>query len=266
MPVGGGEAKQLTNSTKESTYIVSCVSGRRAISLPLRQRRERERASLSARARWQRARPDPGEKTKAKFLGWSQDRKSFFFSTNARDPKFFDIFEMSDRGPEAEAAFTRMKPATSSARSRTTRRFIAFGKPGRSTADSDVYLYNIATKEMKNITAHKGDVANSRRLSIRLEISLFPVGRRQRIQIHRSLRSRERRARSGGEDALGCCLHSISRTTENIAWSARTKTRARKSKIYEEATGKAGDAAAAAGRRHQRGHFSRQRNEDGVLR
>ncbi len=29
----------------------------------------------------------PGEKTKANFLGWAQDGKSFFFSTNERDPQ-----------------------------------------------------------------------------------------------------------------------------------------------------------------------------------
>ncbi|MFN2408252.1 MAG: hypothetical protein ABR594_19575 [Pyrinomonadaceae bacterium] len=36
----------------------------------------------------------PGDKTKASFLGWSHDRKSFFFSTNERDQRFFDVFEM----------------------------------------------------------------------------------------------------------------------------------------------------------------------------
>jgi dipeptidyl aminopeptidase/acylaminoacyl peptidase len=41
------------------------------------------------------------------------------------------------------------------------RKFIAFEKSGGSQADSDVYLYNTATKELKNLTAHTGDVANS---------------------------------------------------------------------------------------------------------
>ena len=37
----------------------------------------------------------PGEKTKANFLKWSEDRKLFFFWTNQRDPRFFDIVEMT---------------------------------------------------------------------------------------------------------------------------------------------------------------------------
>src|SRR6476660_1163773 len=93
-PVSGGDAKQMTNSTKESTYIVAAfpndarflyrhdTGGNENEHLYLRELDGSERDLT------------PGEKTKANFLGWSQDRKSFFFSTNTRDPKFFDIFEM----------------------------------------------------------------------------------------------------------------------------------------------------------------------------
>src|SRR5262249_47384838 len=95
LPVSGGEPKQLTNSTKESTYIVSAFpndarflyrydkGGNENEHIYLREIDGKERDLT------------PGEKTKANFLTWSQDRKSFFFSTNARDPKFFDIYEMA---------------------------------------------------------------------------------------------------------------------------------------------------------------------------
>ena len=52
-----------------------------------------------------------------------------------------------------------MKRAINSATSRTTGNSSPSRKPGSSTADSDVYLYNTETKEMKNITPHQGDVA-----------------------------------------------------------------------------------------------------------
>jgi dipeptidyl aminopeptidase/acylaminoacyl peptidase len=160
MPVGGGAAKQLTNSTKESTYAVSYFpadarflyrydkGGNENDHLYLRELDGKE-TDLT-----------PGEKTKAQFHGWSQDRKSLFFSTNARDPKFFDIFEMSiaDLKPvliyQDETGYQLGDISND-------KKFIAFGKPGSSTADSDVYLYNVATKEMKNITAHTGDVNNT---------------------------------------------------------------------------------------------------------
>ncbi|MFZ1218968.1 MAG: S9 family peptidase [Chthoniobacterales bacterium] len=159
MPVSGGEPKQLTNSTKESTFAVSYFpadarflyrydkGGNENEHLYLRELDGAERDLT------------PGDKTKAQFHGWSRDRKSFFFSTNARDPKYFDIFEMSvaDLKPtliyKDEIGFILGDISND-------KKFIAFGKPGNSTADSDVYLFNTETKEMKNVTAHTGDVDN----------------------------------------------------------------------------------------------------------
>ncbi|MDQ6626086.1 MAG: S9 family peptidase [Verrucomicrobiota bacterium] len=155
----GGEPKQLTSSTKESTFLESAFpddarflysydkGGNENSHLYLRELDGTERDLT------------PGEKTKANFLGWARDRKSFFFSTNTRDPRFFDIFEMS---------VTDLKPTLLYQNDAgydfgdisADKRFIAFQKSGKTTADSDVYLYNIETKEIKNITAHAGVSAN----------------------------------------------------------------------------------------------------------
>lgn len=160
MPVAGGEAKQLTNSTKESTFAVSYFpadarflyrydkGGNENEHLYLRELDGKERDLT------------PGDKTKANFYGWSQDRKSFFFGTNARDPKFFDIFEMSIADLKPTLIYKDETGYQLGAIS-DDKKFIAFGKPGNSTADSDIYLLNTGTKEMKNITAHSGDVDNS---------------------------------------------------------------------------------------------------------
>jgi dipeptidyl aminopeptidase/acylaminoacyl peptidase len=159
MPLAGGEAKPLTNSTKESTYVVSAFphdarflytydkGGNENSHIYIRELDDKERDLT------------PGDKTKANFLKWSQDLKSFFFSTNARDPKFFDIYEMAvvDLAPKLiykDAVGYNFGDISND------RKFIAFGKPGNTTADSDVYLYDTTTKEMKNITPHKGDVGN----------------------------------------------------------------------------------------------------------
>jgi dipeptidyl aminopeptidase/acylaminoacyl peptidase len=160
MPVAGGEARQLTNSTKESTYAVSFFpadarflyrydkGGNENEHLYLRELDGKERDLT------------PGEKTKAQFYDWSQDRKSFFFGTNARDPKFFDVFEMSIADLKPTLIYKDETGYQLGAIS-DDKKFIALGKPGNSTADSDIYLLNTETKEMKNITAHSGDVDNS---------------------------------------------------------------------------------------------------------
>src|SRR3989449_5255859 len=94
MPVSGGEPKQLTSSTKESTYIVSAFpNDARFLYRYDKGGNENEHIYLRALDSTERD-LTPGEKTKANFLTWSQDRKSSFFSTNARDPKFFAIYKM----------------------------------------------------------------------------------------------------------------------------------------------------------------------------
>ncbi|PYT04267.1 MAG: S9 family peptidase, partial [Acidobacteria bacterium] len=87
-------------------------------------------------------------------------RKSFFYSTNERDPRFFDIYEMALADFKPTLVYKDEKGFDFGDIS-DDKKFIAFQKNGDSTSDSDVYLYNTETKEMKNLTAHKGDVANS---------------------------------------------------------------------------------------------------------
>src|SRR5262249_40368832 len=86
--------------------------------------------------------------------------KSFFFTTNERDPRFFDLYEMPLDTFKATMIYkdeTGLAVGNISA----DKKFIAFDKSGGSQAASDVYLYNTGTKELKNITTHTGDVANN---------------------------------------------------------------------------------------------------------
>ncbi len=159
IPSGGGDWQQLTTSTKESTYIVGAFptdarflysydkGGNENSHIYLRELDGSERDLT------------PGEKTKANFLGWSHDQKAFFFSTNARDSKFFDVFEI----PIADLTPTLIyqdETGFDVGAISNDKRFIAFKKSGNTTADADVYLYNVETKEIKNLTAHEGEVEN----------------------------------------------------------------------------------------------------------
>ncbi|HVF42944.1 MAG TPA: hypothetical protein VM936_08040, partial [Pyrinomonadaceae bacterium] len=95
VPVRGGAAKQLTSSTKESTYSVSYPPTDSRFIYTY-DRGGNENSHLYVREADGSERDlTPGEKTKANFLGWAFDRKSFFYSTNERDPRFFDIYEMA---------------------------------------------------------------------------------------------------------------------------------------------------------------------------
>lgn len=160
VPVAGGAASQLTSSTKESTFSVSYfpTDGR---VLYTYDRGGNENSHIYLRELDGTERDlTPGEKTKANFAGWSRDRKSFFFTTNERDSRFFDLYEMPIDTLKATMVY-KDETGLDFADISSDKKFIAFQKNGVSPADSDVYLYNIATKEMKNLTEHTGEVANS---------------------------------------------------------------------------------------------------------
>jgi dipeptidyl aminopeptidase/acylaminoacyl peptidase len=158
--VTGGEPAQLTSSTKESTFAVSYFPNDARL-LYTYDRGGNENSHLYLRELNGSERDlTPGDKTKANFLGWSHDRKSFFFSTNERDPRFFDVYEMPIDTFKASLVY-KDDTGLDFGDVSNDKKFIAFEKSGGSQADSDVYLYNVATKELKNLTAHTGDVANS---------------------------------------------------------------------------------------------------------
>src|ERR1044072_7610420 len=157
--VTGGAPSQLTNSTKESTFAVSYFPTD-ARFLYTYDRGGNENSHLYLRELDGSERDlTPGDKVKANFLGWAHDRKSFFYSTNERDPRYFDIFEMPIDTFKSTLIYKDETGLDFSTMS-DDKKYIAFQKNGGSTSDSDILLYNVATKETKNITQHTGDVAN----------------------------------------------------------------------------------------------------------
>jgi Tol biopolymer transport system component len=146
VPVTGGTPTQLTNSTKESTFSVSYFpndsrflyeydrGGNENSHLYLRELDGTERDLT------------PGDKVKARFIGWSHDRKSFFFSTNERDPRFFDIYEMPIDTFKPSMIY-KDETGFDGGDISNDKKYIAFEKSGGSQADADIYLYNTATNE-----------------------------------------------------------------------------------------------------------------------
>jgi dipeptidyl aminopeptidase/acylaminoacyl peptidase len=156
--VSSGEPKQLTNSTKESTFAVSYLpSDARFIYTYDRGGNENSHLYLREQDGSERD-LTPGEKTKANFLGWALDRKSFFYSTNERDPKYFDVFEITVADMKPTLIF-KDETGYEFADISNDKRYLAFSKPGDSTIDSDIFLYDAQQKEMKKITPHTGEVS-----------------------------------------------------------------------------------------------------------
>jgi len=101
----------------------------------------------------------PGEKLKANFHGWSGDDRSFFISTNERDPEAFDLYELTTEGYKRMLIYRNdakydLGPIT------RDKRYIALFK-SRTTNDSNLFLHDRDANTTINITPHTGDVNNS---------------------------------------------------------------------------------------------------------
>ncbi len=100
----------------------------------------------------------PGQKFKASFGGFSQDGRSFFMTTNERDPKFFDVYECATDGYERKLVF----------KDTTGLEFEVAGSDGRYLAltkinitnDSDIILFDRKNGTTKNLTSHQGEMKN----------------------------------------------------------------------------------------------------------
>ena len=99
VPVAGGELEPLTKSTTNSIFPISYFPGDGTNPLLVRPGRERALASVRAHAPTAAVTDiTPGAKLTANFVGWAGDDKSFFITTNERDPRFFDVYEVKTDG------------------------------------------------------------------------------------------------------------------------------------------------------------------------
>ena len=101
----------------------------------------------------------PGEDLKAASYGWSQDDKTFLIGTTERDKRFFDVYEYDPKTYAREMIyqnddghdFADMTPDRST---------IAVSKVV-SNDDTDIYLYDRATKAMSLVTDDEEPVDNT---------------------------------------------------------------------------------------------------------
>jgi dipeptidyl aminopeptidase/acylaminoacyl peptidase len=101
----------------------------------------------------------PVDTAKAQFYGWSHDDKSFFYGFNQRDRRFMDVYEM-DIATFTPAMIYQNDKALDWGDISNDKRHLAFSK-STTTNNSDIYLYDRETKELKHLTPHEGDMQNS---------------------------------------------------------------------------------------------------------
>ena len=156
IPITGGKPAPLTTSTKDSTYAVSYFPKDNRI-LFSRDNGGNERTHLYIQdLDGQQTDLTPGDKTKAFFGGWTFDETAFFFLSNARNERFFDLYRTKVSDLKPELVYQDDTGYDFSGVS-DNEKYIAFSKP-KTDNDSDIYLYSLEAKQMKHVTPHTGEV------------------------------------------------------------------------------------------------------------
>ena len=158
VPAAGGEPQPLTQSTTNSIFAIGYFPADERI-LYSSDEGGNELTHIYLRN------PDgtvqdltPGSTLKADFQGWAGDDRSFFVSTNERDPQYFDLYEITVDGLKRTMIYRNTEGLNLGPVSRD-KRYVALVKTN-TTSDADIYLHDRQTGTTKNITEHTGTVSN----------------------------------------------------------------------------------------------------------
>lgn len=156
VPVTGGEATPLTDSKDNAVFAISFFPHDKRI-LYSSDKGGNEINHIYLRSEDGTVRDlTPVDTAKAQFYGWSFDDQSFFYGFNQRDKRFMDVYEMDIATFTPTLIYQNDKGLNFGGISRD-KRYFAFSK-SITTNNSDLYLYDRESKELKHLSPHQGDV------------------------------------------------------------------------------------------------------------
>jgi len=98
----------------------------------------------------------PFNGARAVYYGWAYDENSFFFGCNKRNPKFMDVYELDIETLESKMIYQNDEGYYFCGIS-NDKQYMALTKT-ITRNNSDMYLYNFNTKELKHLSPHEGDI------------------------------------------------------------------------------------------------------------
>ena len=100
-----GSKKQITNSSEESFFAVDYVPGTGQVLYSADKGGNEINHIYLFKEDGSSQDLTPGEKEKASFAGWSEDKQFMYYVSNKRDERFFDLYKMSVDDWEAELIY-----------------------------------------------------------------------------------------------------------------------------------------------------------------
>jgi len=148
--IADGSKRQLTTSDTESCFAVDYVHGTGDIIYSA-DKGGNENTHLYLLSENGTVKDlTPGDAVKASFTGWSKDKKIIYYTSNKRDPRYFDLY-MADTGEwKEELIYKNIDGYDISSRTRD-RSIIALEKPV-TTSTSRLFLFDSKTGKTTEIS------------------------------------------------------------------------------------------------------------------
>ena len=154
LPVDGSDMIQLTNSTMESYFGISYFPNDKRFLYSADQGGN-EISHIYLLDGETTTDLTPAENAKANFMGWTRDQKGFFFGSNERDSKFFDVYEMDISNFKSKMLYKNEEGMNVGAIS-MDKSFLALTKT-LTTNNNEMYLYSVKSGKTTHISKHDGD-------------------------------------------------------------------------------------------------------------
>lgn len=153
VPVGGGgPSRQLTFSTEHLRYACVSRNDRRLYYTKDCGSQENTHLFVADAAGNERL-LTPGEQVQVRFMGWNAQHTAFYCATNERDPKHFDLYRIHLPKHDRELLYEDSDGLHFCAIARNEKH-AAFVRI-RSRADSDILLYDLETKRLREVASHQ---------------------------------------------------------------------------------------------------------------
>jgi dipeptidyl aminopeptidase/acylaminoacyl peptidase len=135
-----GSKKQVTNSTTESFFAVDYVHGTSQILYSADKGGNENSHIYLLNEDGTTIDLTPGDVVKASFNGFSKDKKALYFSSNKRDPQYFDLYKMNV-GEWKEEMIWENREGLEYSGSTRDRNILALTKPV-TTSENQLFLYD----------------------------------------------------------------------------------------------------------------------------
>ncbi|WP_339842212.1 alpha/beta fold hydrolase [uncultured Maribacter sp.] len=157
VPTGGGEFTPITQSDSASVFAISYFPKDERMLFSMDGNGDEIYHIYLRNLDGSHTDLTPEKGARAGFHSWAEDDKSFFFTSNKRDSKYMDLYQMDFLNYSPKLIYKNDDGYDIGNLSKDEKH-LTLNKP-LNTNDSDLYLYNIATK--KKVKINKVQSANS---------------------------------------------------------------------------------------------------------